>query len=295
MEKYRVVDDEGAKIRSEPKVSANVVGTLQKGDEFDGEISQDSLAFIKVLAPPPVGFVPEARVRPTKVKLIPDPILPEQHDAFCMLVTMAARVHGPERNYLMAAAYCGSKNLTDVGTETSEKVGPFQITAEDWKKGVALAAEKNISDFIDEDRYRWNRQHTIAALLAGACLKQLTAALGQDPTFSELYFAQLMGEGADTVLKGNRELTCSDAMKNVAPKTSYATTLKTDTTRSVKTVLEEHEKDLIRALTEALIVIDRQPLDIRIMRPEELTAPWISPTNYARTRRPGAVPLRRSA
>ncbi|HJQ60561.1 MAG TPA: hypothetical protein VJ890_26895, partial [Vineibacter sp.] len=217
MAKFVVVDSEGAKVRAKAELGADIVGQLKKGDPFDGEPFAENPGFVKVIAPPPSGFVPSSRVRPTEVTMAPEPIAPEEHQAFCLLVTKAAREHGPERNYLMAAAYCASKNLTDVGTATSETVGPFRIAADDWKRGVAMAAAKGITDLTDEDRYRANRQHTVAALLAADAGNRLAAALGRKPTFTELFFAQQFGDGAEQILKGDRSLKCAAAIAPLSP------------------------------------------------------------------------------
>jgi putative chitinase len=277
MEQYRVVDPTGANVRSTAAIGDNVIRKMNQGDVFSGERSLSEYpGFVKVIAPGPQGFVFLHLVETVGGNLEPEHILPSQHDAFCIAVTVAARDFGPERNYLMAAAYCGSKNLTDVGTATSEKVGPFQITLEDWRKGIALADSKGIKDLTEADRYRWYRQPVAAALLAADCGRQLTTSLGQDATFIELYFAQLFGDGADIVLKGDRTLTGAKAAANLAPKTSYGAAFKADETTSVNAVLNGLEQGLIGGLAEARIVIDRQPPDIRYFRAQEIAAPWMA-------------------
>jgi len=275
MEKYKVVNPAGANLRSAAAAGDNIVGKLKLGDIFDGE--PDVLPeFVKVISPPPqpARFVISMHVRPVEEKPQIEPILDAEHDAFCIKVTQAAREFGPERNYLMAAAYCGSKNLKDLGTSTSEKVGPFQITAQDWAKGILMAKAKGIEGLTEADRFDWRRQEYVAALLAADCARRLTQALGDDPTFTELYFAQLFGEGAEAVLKGDRARMCSEATSTLEPATTYAKSLKTNTTTSVKSILDGLEKGLVDGLTEALIVINRQPPEIQNFRDAD-AAPWM--------------------
>lgn len=275
MSKYRVMENSGVDVMSAPSASALVVGHFMKGQVFDGDHPKDS-PFIKVVDPIPPGtegFVFIFSVREENPQLVPLPIREEQHEIFCQQVTRAARAHGPERNYLMAAAYCLSDNLRNVGSATSKKVGPFQIAAEDWKKAIGGVAKD--MGFSEADRFLWYRQPAVAALIAGDCAKRLAEVLGKDPTFTELYFMQLVGDDAPAILKGDRSRNCSEAMPQGALPDSYAGELKAGTKR-VDEALEALEKKLIDALAEAYKVINRMPPDIRYFRPEELAAPWMA-------------------
>ena len=173
-----------------PNVTSAHLADVPGKTTFSGEIQG---MFIKTRIPalsPTIGFVQFLGVS-TKVK-VAEPLTPADFGSFCDMVTRAAREAGADRDYLMAVAYCGTKNLTKFGGRTSPKAGPFQFTKAEWQAAIAGPAKDG--DFLPVDRRDWTRQPKVAALLAAEYARQFRTDLGRDPTFSELYFLRLFGD-----------------------------------------------------------------------------------------------------
>lgn len=280
MAKYQVAFDDVPVRSAQSLADEDIVTRFPKDREFEGERAPGISMFVKVIEPSPPGpnaFILLTRVREIVTQITPEPIDESDHDAehdrFCRLVTRAAREHGPERDYLMAVAYGGTNNLAEFGTAASKEVGPFRITAEEWKQAITDGVAKNMG-FSEGDRYLWYRQPVVAALRAAECGSQLRADLNHNPDFTELYFAQRFGVGAADLLKGDRTLLCSNVIPGNPPVGSYAATLKTSN-KTIAKALEELQATLVSGLTEALKVIDRQPPEIRFFRPSQSDPPWL--------------------
>ncbi len=279
MAKYRVVEASAAVRSAQFFVESNVIGAFAKDRIFEGERVEGVSPFVRVIDPSPPGpnaFILENSVQEIVTQVTPEPIAADEHETFCRLVTRAARNHGPERDYLMAAAYAGSRDLADFGTAQSRTVGPFQIAAEDWTEAITTGVAKSMG-FSEGDRYLWYRQPVVAALRAADCARRLMApaALGREPTFTQLYFAERFGAGAETILKGDPDLPCSAAVTGNPPAGSYAAELKAGG-RTVAAALDELQASLVKGLTKALEVIDAQPPEIRFFRAGDMSAPWLA-------------------
>ncbi|HEX2887825.1 TIGR02594 family protein [Vineibacter terrae] len=279
MAKYRVVEASAAVRSALFFVEANVVGQFAKDRVFEGERVEGVSPFVRIIDPSPPGpnaFILENSVQEIVAQVTPEPIAADEHETFCRLVTRAARKHGPERDYLMAAAYASSRDLADFGTAQSRTIGPFQISAEDWTEAITTGVAKNLG-FSEGDRYLWYRQPVVAALRAADHVRRLMApaALGREPTFTELYFAELFGPGAEAILKGDLNRLCSVAISGDPATGSYAAGLKAGG-KTVAAVLGELQAGLVKGLTKALEVIDAQPPEIRFFRTGEMKAPWLA-------------------
>jgi uncharacterized protein (TIGR02594 family) len=219
-----------------------------------------------------LGYVDEARAR--RVFAAPQPIGPDELGIFCALVTRLARDVGTDRDYLMAVAYCGTENLTKLGDVGSKRVGPFQFAEAEWNAAITAGAAKDRL-FLPEDRFRWNSQAEVAALLTAERVRQLKAetSLSRDPTFAELYFAQLFGSGADEILKRQRTEPCPQP----AAGTNAADLGLPSGGMSILDVLNDLQQRLISGYAEALKIIDEQPPEIRIFRVEnQADPPWLA-------------------
>src|SRR5271166_4656439 len=110
------------------------LGTLQEGTLFNGDLDG---AYIKThidAVSPEEGYV--FGLHAAEVLSAPEPIAQDEHSEFCDLVTTWARKIRIDRDYLMAVAYCGTKNLEDLGGPGDGKVGPFQFTAAEWHAAI---------------------------------------------------------------------------------------------------------------------------------------------------------------
>lgn len=261
--------------------SSTKLGTLHEGQIINGDIED---GFVKTqidsIAAAPVFFDTLEDVQ--EISLSPEPIAAEELGVFCAMVTKAARACGTDRDYLMAVAYSETKNLQDLGQEGAKRVGPFQFSEEEWKAAITTGPAKD-RHFLPEERFQWSSQPEVAALLAAERTAQLKAdtALGRDPTFAELYFAQLFGPDADETLKRPRTDTCP------APAAgTHATDLAlVSGGMSIGAVLTGLQERLATGYAEALKVIDEQPPEIRIFRLEDQAdPPWLAVAKNEMTR-----------
>ena len=158
-----------------------------------------------------------------------------------------------DRDYLMAVAYCRSDNLKDMGTATSDEVGPFKISAREWNTAITEGVAKDLG-FTVADRYSWNLQPAVAALLAVSYQKRLREALNQEPTRSQLFFTQLYGAGAEAVLQQDAAKACKDIIGGTPADGSYAARLQGSTLtlgaalNELKAELQEIESRIARTL-----------------------------------------------
>ena len=202
----------------------------------------------------------------------PEPLAASSFGQFCDLVTQAAREVGADRDYLMAVAYDGTKNLTAVGDQTTPKAGPFQFTEEAWK--AALAGVAAGGEFTEVDRLNWLQQPKVAALLAKEAAEKFKTAFDRMPVFKELYFFQLVGDAALAALK-TPNAKCSEAIAGSPAAGTYAADLKAGTS-TVNEALTALQKRLEAAYVEALKVIDQQPAENRFMRASVGDPPWMA-------------------
>jgi uncharacterized protein (TIGR02594 family) len=253
--------------------SSKKLGTLHEGQIINGDVED---GFVKTqidsIAAVPVFFDTLEDVQ--EISLSPEPIAVEELGVFCAMVTKAARACGTDRDYLMAVAYSETKNLQDLGQEGAKRVGPFQFSEEEWKAAITTGPAKD-RHFLPEERFQWSSQPEVAALLAAERTGQLKAdtALGRDPTFAELYFAQLFGPDADQMLKRPRTDTCPAPAQG-----TYAADLALASGgMSIGAVLTDLQDRLTTGYTAALEIIEVQPPEIRIFRLEDQgDPPWLA-------------------
>jgi uncharacterized protein (TIGR02594 family) len=256
-----------------PDTRSDRLGVVREGTVFQGSLAEAGYIKTQIgsVSPEPGYIHPLAK---REVLASPEPIAPDELGVFCTLLTRIARDVGTDRDYLMAVAYCGTENLTKLGDAGAKRVGPFQFTQEEWKEAITTGPAKD-KLFQEEDRFRWNSQAEVAALLAAERTRQLKAdaALRRDPTFAELYFAQLFGSGADQILNRQRTDTCpSPAAGTRAAELGLAAG-----GTSIGDVLNGLQQRLAAGYAEALKVIDEQPPEIRIFRLEDQAdPPWLA-------------------
>lgn len=287
MAKYRITVAK-AKIRSAPENDdSNIIGELSNGNEFEGTLLSDK-SFIEITPANPGD--PKTYTFEDNASEVIDPTLPmdplplpkADHFAFCVAVTDAARRFGPDRDYLMAIAYCGSDNLKNLGSKTTSTVGPFHFTAEEWRLGISRAAvEKSLPPFGPLDRYDWRKQPVVAALMESDRSRALSKLLSPNPDGSlrypnsvQLYFARKFGEGAEKLLEGDDGRKCSATITGAPTAGSYADELKKGES-TIKEVLDELREKLVKASEEAQKVVDTLPLGLRYFRDEDIEAPWM--------------------
>ena len=258
-------------LYKDPDATSAHLADVPKDTTFSGELQGNFIKTQMSALSPTMGFVQFLGVS-TKV-MSPEPLTPADFGNFCDMVTRAAREAGADRDYLMAVAYRGTKNLTKFGGKTSSKAGPFQFTKVEWQ--VAIDGPAKNGGFLPADRLDWTRQPKVAALLAAEYSRQFRADLGRDPTFSELHFVQLFGAGAIDVLKKPPATLSKDAVQGTPARGTYAAKLKAGK-GSIANALTKLRTGLIAGLAEALKLIDQQPPEIQFIRPENRDPPWLA-------------------
>jgi uncharacterized protein (TIGR02594 family) len=245
------------------------LGTIDVGMIFVGEPIGDFIKTKISTVSTEEGFVPFGGTSSE----MPDaePLTKADFGNFCDLVTRAARETGANRDYLMAVAYDATKNLTELGAAAA-KAGPFQFTAAEWDAAIAGPAKDN--GFLPDDRLDWKRQPKMAAILAKEATGKLKTALGELPTFKQLYFFQLVGDAALTAIKETTKL-CRDVIQGNPPAGSYAAQLKAGDL-TVEAALADLQKRLEAAYVKALEVIDAQPEDNKFLRASVGDPPWMA-------------------
>jgi uncharacterized protein (TIGR02594 family) len=268
MPQFRTLVD--TNLLKEPKRDAAALAPLPKGTVYSGE--QDG-GFVKTRIPalfPDEGFV---RVGDISEQLsTPEPLTPEDWGNFCALVTHWSREVGADRDYLMAVAYDSTKNLTVLGDANTPKAGPFQFSAEIWQaamKGAAAGANLSVDDRLD-----WASQPRMAAFLAKDATEKFKDKFKRLPTFKELYFLQLVGDGALAALETPTRL-CSEVIPGSPAPGTYAAELKAGTL-TVDAALTALQKRLEAAYVEALKVIDKQRPENRFVRLSTGDPPWMA-------------------
>jgi uncharacterized protein (TIGR02594 family) len=232
-------------LLKEAKSDATPIAPIRKGTLYSGE--QKDL-FVKTRIPevsPEEGFVEVGDI--SKRLAIPEPLTPEDHVNFCAGVTFWSREVGSDRDYLIAVAFDSTKNLTVLGDEKTPKAGPFQFDAPTWQAAITgVAKSANLSD---DDRLDWACQPTVAAFLAREATEKFEKKFQRLPTFRELYFLQLKGDGALNAL---------------------------ETPATVEAELKALQERLEAAYVEALKVIDKLRPEDKFMRASVGDPPWMA-------------------
>lgn len=253
-----------------PDEGSEKLGSITKDQIFVGDLKDNFIkTTITTISPEPgfVVFIPDSAKVTT-----PEPLAAASFGQFCDLVTQAAREVGADRDYLMAVAYDGTKNLTAVGDQTTPKAGPFQFTEEAWK--AALAGVAKGGEFTEIDRLNWLQQPKIAALIAKEAAEKFKTEFDRMPVFKELYFLQLVGDAALPALR-TPNAKCSEAIAGTPAAGTYAAELKSGTL-TVNEALTALQKRLEEAYVEALKTIDQQPPENRFMRASVGDPPWMA-------------------
>jgi uncharacterized protein (TIGR02594 family) len=249
------------------------LGVVPKATVFEG-VTQSN-GFVKARIPsvsPDIGFVfMDGFVEELQTE--PVPLHARDVDAFCALVTRAAREASSDRDYLMAVAYALSDNLADMGPSKDGRVGPFRYNETEWAELIALQGAKDYG-LVPEDRFRWHRQPIAAAFRTAQDVKHLMGELGALPSFKELHYFQLVGPDSIVALKSPKRL-CRDFISGNPAAESFAAGLKAGTS-TVEQALVALQKQLEKGYAAALEVIDRQPPGIRFFRSAPGLAPWMA-------------------
>lgn len=257
---------------AKPDPFSDSLGDVEVNTAFKGEARDDG--FIKTTIPkisPTEGFVLMAGAA-ERILTAPEPVHPSDVDAFCALVTRAARDASADRDYLLAVAYALTKNLTEFGDVSGARVGPFQLSEAEWNAAITTGPAQGLH-LQPQDRFRWFSQPLVAARLAAKQVEKFQATFHRLPKFRELFFVHLVGEPAFAALADTTRK-CSNAIP--ATETgSYADGLK-KSDRTVEQALVELQTRLKDGYVEALKVIDRQPPEIRFFRANEDDPPWMA-------------------
>lgn len=255
-------------------IASTSLGVAKAGTEIQGEVA---VGFVKTRIDSVAvgdGFIAFQALQ--EKPALPQPIPEDRVGVFIALVTRMARELETDRDYMLAVAYARTRNLQALGSDPGP-IGPFQYTAKEWADAITGGPARS-RGFTPDDRYRWSSQAEVAACLTADLAKRYEEAVGVAPKFTELYFAQLYGEGAFDLLKGDRSAKCSDVVKD-PPPSPFAKELKGggDT---IGQAVAKLELPLVTAYLAARVEVDKQPPVIRYFRVgEEEQAgdpPWVT-------------------
>jgi hypothetical protein len=268
-------------LLEKPDAGSRKLGTVLRDTEVRGELRDDG--FIATSGPVPVWmghgsmatasgfmtFLDFARI----VLEEPVPMRDNDDEVFCAAVTDAAREASTDRDYLLAASYALSRNLTDLGTGAG-RAGPFGFTADAWAEAIGPGAAGDL-DVSLEDRLRWYMQPAVAAALAADRAWAFEDLVGRPPRYNELFFVELLGDGAAEILHGKLDDEVAAAIDAASLDPALAAELKTAPV-GVDAVLAKLQTRLANAHAEARKVIDRQHPEIRFFRAHENDPPWMA-------------------
>lgn len=251
---------------------------LEPGTKFDGtQIADPSVgAVIKVTSG---GFVDPADAPPL-LATITTIASPADEDLFCELTTIASRREKTDRDYLLAVAYSLSKTpageLKDFGKPMDPSVGPFRLTAADWREGTAKA--KTLTppqDYAALDIFDWGSQINVAAIRAAGRAKAFEDAMKRLPMPHELFFFERLDlPAADLVALLLSDKQCKGAIAN--PKAgTYAAEIDAKGTKLIKDFATEVRDSLKAGYADSRAAVGRLELFLRLFHDEDW-APWLA-------------------
>ena len=243
-------------IRDSPSFAGLCIGKLPMDAKVDGLPTAEPNWF-QVTGGGPAGFVPFTYLRAENPP--PPPMDDADRDAFCDVVTTAARDHEVELEYLMALAFAESDGINNDQAADSDAFGPFRLLPATWN---ALVATQGAAYGITNDMlFQWWQQPTFAAILTKANTAALASALDRPAHRPELYFAHRFGLDAARRLLLPGALAADFANALQAFPGRVAGTIATDgngARRSVAQVVEALDERLRTGLDGATPFIDRQ-------------------------------------
>ena len=206
MARFIVIADDAQLFAAPDPAAAHA--PVPKDSVAEGDFVTPGGVWLKVsVAPTPgapptrEGFMREAALRPDADQP-PEPELAEpvlDNVEFFSLVDNVARTRGVDRDYLIAVAWAGTAGLSQFGTATSSKIGPFQFTQETWNRVISDPQASDLH-LTPGDRRLWRPQVEMAAVLTLHLNDALTAALNKPPTLGQIYFAHVFGGDVATSL-----------------------------------------------------------------------------------------------
>jgi uncharacterized protein (TIGR02594 family) len=245
--------------------------------EVDGDPVTPTGPWLKVSFGSATGFMRKADLH-LEDNQPPEPV--DGFTEFCTLTNDVARTRGVDRDYLMAVAWAGTAGLTQLGSATDARIGPFRFSKETWDRVLAdpRAADLHLTA---ADRRRWIAQVQMGAVLTLQINDRLTAALGRPPTLGELDFGHVLGEDiATALLAGDRSRSFKDAFSASASADAYAKLKSEDPSlvpdgENIEGVFIEISRRLDTGYRDAAVVIDQQSDDIRFFHAEDGDPPWL--------------------
>lgn len=259
---------------------------LEPGTKFEGTKTNDQA----VIKNPAINEIIQATVdgkpgfiEPESTRSVPAAIAtiasPADEDLFCELTTIASRREKTDRDYLLAVAYCLSKTpagqLKDFGKPMDPSVGPFRLTAADWREGTAKA--KTLippQDYAALDIFDWGSQINIAAIRAAERAKTFEAAMKRLPMPHELFFFERLGLPADKLVElllSDKQ--CKGAIAN--PKSgTYAAEIDAKGATLIKDFAKEVRDGLKTGYADSRAAVARLELFLRLFHDEDW-APWL--------------------
>lgn len=113
--------------------------------------------------------------------------------------------------YLVAVAELRSKIA---GGQEAGSIGPFRFTQAEWNAG-RIDAQFGLGTFRERDIADWRMQCVMFGLMAHRAEAALTSALTRQPSWAELYLAQMIGPQAAAAVIKNPNDTVEKAFLNL--------------------------------------------------------------------------------
>jgi hypothetical protein len=121
---------------------------------------------------------------------------------------------GTSAHYLMAVAEMRT-NVTDGPNKNGRDVGPFALSPSEWTFYIGL--EDYDLGMTADDIVNWRSQCSVFAVMILTAQQNIASLIGSQPTFSQLYLAQISGSKAAAAAIANPEQAISEVITSSPP------------------------------------------------------------------------------
>ncbi len=162
--------------------------------------------------PVDVGWVSKLAVDPSKDTIVVGPL---DKLMFADECASQAIIWDATAHYIMSVAEARTR-ITDGPAPNGIDIGPFALSPSEWACYSALPEFQ--LNFLPGDINDWRLQCALFSVMTVSCQQKLAPLLGDQPTATQLYFAQILGTKAasDGIRNPNKNIT--DLIAAVSPE-----------------------------------------------------------------------------
>ena len=170
---------------------------------------------------------------------------------------------GTSAHYLMAVAEMRT-NVTDGPNKNGKDVGPFALSLSEWTFYIGL--QDYDLGMTADDIVNWRSQCSVFAVMILTAQQNIANLIGSQPTFSQLYLAQILGSKAMAAAISNPGQAISEVVASSPPDGFKSEGV--DQTRIV-----ERYTDLLKDATGQVVL---QRIDSALQQALDATNPFIT-------------------